>query len=182
MSQDELKKALQTARLAHERETELTYTITSLGALLRAVELLAERQNKPSEADSGVVAKLEQKIKMQHAQIGELEAQDRRAGELLAKTHAAHVAAEARVAELEQAWDMLKKSLDESDLQRNEGLTKIAELEKRIADLTAPVTVDGKTPGQVALEGRTFARIFPTCNDCGQMKGLLGCWCDQRSK
>lgn len=93
MSRNELGKALRTARLAYERETEPTYTITGFGALLRAVEILVERQDKPAEADSGIVAKLEQKIKMQHA--------------------------------------------------------RIAELEKRIADLTAPMTVDGKTPGDV---------------------------------
>ena len=94
MSQDELQRAIRVARLAQEPETEPpTRKAVFLGALLRAVELLADRQDKPSEADSGIVAKLEQKIKMQHAEMGE---------------------ARARVAELEREQRECVEALSES--------------------------------------------------------------------
>ena len=43
-------------------------------------------------------------------------------------------------------------------IERDNMHDRVAELEKRIAKLTAPVTVDGKTPGQVGFEGYRDAR------------------------
>ena len=142
MSQDELKKALQTARFAHERETELTYTITGFGALLRAVEILVERQDKPAEADSGIVAKLEQKIKMQHAEMGE---------------------ARARVAELEREQRECVEALSESLLVMPgrtliEAVKDLIELYGSAKPVQSPPDTstesglpDAQTPGQVGL-------------------------------
>ena len=171
MSQEELKKALQTARFAHERETELTYTITGFGALLRAVEILVERQDKPAEADSGIVAKLEQKIKMQHAEMGEararvaeLEREQRKCIELITE---AKLVMPGRtltwaVGDLIELHATAKKKVDEleKDKRRAEARVRAWGAQTGETEPSAPrivgakpefITVDGKTPGEVLI-------------------------------
>lgn len=115
-----------------------------------ALRLVTEKNDALDAARAAII-----ECDNMRARLSKLEAQNHHAGELLAK-------AQARVAELEQAWDMLKKSLDESDLQRNEGLAKIADLEKRLAEATEPprITIPTKpTKPLVAFTEVELAKI-----------------------
>jgi len=173
---DELRRAISIAQTAHDRnDGPADNTAVAIGALIRVVTILAgEQQTSRDEAinvyketrdaavrafgegateNSGIVASMEQKIKMQHARIGELEEQDHRAGELLVKTHAAHAAAEARVSDLEKL--LAEQGARESRLHvvlSDHGLpTEPKALARELTQRSAPMTVDGKTPGEVCF-------------------------------
>lgn len=74
------------------------------------------------------------------------------------------VVAQRYILDLEKRRDELEAHSATNRDGWNEAAARAVDLEKRIAELTAPVVVDGKTPGQVSVEARrmaTLARALP---------------------
>lgn len=157
MSQDELHTAIRVARkIYREGSRPVDETLVVLCALVRAVELLAERQDKPA-ADK---------------RIEELEREQRECLSLITDSLLVmpgrtltwavgdlidlHGTAKKKV-------DELQKEVADTIASRDQWTNRAIDAETKIGAMLTErafgLSYDGKTPGQVSLEGRTFARI-----------------------